>query len=361
MPMPAKGARLFFRERRGVWVIKDTGGFEQSTGTRDRQQAEIQLGAYIARKNRRSGPAEAGEMTVAEVLAIYGEEHAPSVADPARIGQCIAGLLPFWGDVKMSAVKGETCRRYERERGRSIGTVRKELGTLQAAANYCVREGYLTSAPIVTLPAAPETNQGALTRDEVARMLWACRKNRVRRRHLAQFILVSIYTGTRAAAAMSLRIDGPSISTGWCDLDRGILHRRGAEERVTKKRRTPTRIPRQLLSHLKRWRDRLGQTWAVEDYRGGRVAEMNQGFDALVVDAGLTWRPTPHTLKHTAITWAIEAGVSVEDASGFFGTSAQTITNVYWHLSPKFLETAVSAIENRGRAPGTPRNTVERD
>lgn len=355
MPQRAKGARLFLRERAGraaTWVIKDTGGIEQSTGTGDRREAEIALAAYIASKNRRAGPAQPGEMTVAEVLAIYGEEHAPTVADPARIGQCITGLLPFWGDVVMSDVKGETCRRYGRERDRAVGTVRKELGVLQAAANYCVREGYLTSAPIVTLPPAPETTQGALTRDEVAALLWACRKNRQRRRHLAQLILVSIYTGTRKAAALNLRLSSPWTGGGWFDIERGILYRIGSDERSTKKRRTPTRIPRQLLGHVRRWRDRLGQTWAIEDYRGGRVADVHEGFDALVEDAGLTWRPTPHSLKHTAITWGIEAGMSVEDAAGFFSTSPQTIINTYWHLSPKFLETAVRAMENQGRNRG---------
>ncbi len=354
MPPKPKGARLLWRERQNAYVIKDDGGVERSTRTRDRRQAEIILADYIAQTRRRSGPAGPQEMTVAEALSIYGEEHAPTVADPARIGQCITALLPFWGDVVMSDVKGETCRRYGRERKRAVGTVRKELGVLQAAANYCVREGYLTSAPMVTLPRAPETTQGALTRSEVAALLWACRKNRQRRRHLAQFILVSIYSGTRKAAALNLRLS-PWTGGGWFDIDRGILYRIGSDERSTKKRRTPTRIPRQLLGHVRRWRDRLGQTWAIEDYRGGRVMGLHEGFDALVEDAGLTWRPTPHTLKHTAITWAIEAGVSVEDASGFFSTSAQTITNTYWHLSPKFLETAVSAIENRGRIKGSVR------
>ncbi len=56
---------------------------------------------------------------------------------------------------------------------------------------------------------------------------------------------------------------------------------------------------------------------------------------------------TPHTLKHTAITWAIEAGVSITDAAGFFGTSAETIERVYWHKSPMFQQAALDAMERR--------------
>ena len=110
MPMPTKGARLFLRKRKGrepTYVIKDT-GTEVSTGTGDRGQAEIRLAEYIARKTRRSGPAEPSEITIADVLTIYGEEHAPTTAAPERIGYAMSALLPFWGELSASAVKGAT-------------------------------------------------------------------------------------------------------------------------------------------------------------------------------------------------------------------------------------------------------------
>lgn len=349
MPQRAKGARLFLRQRAGrepVYVIKDTGQPEQSTGTGNLGEAEKRLAEYIARKNRRSGPVGPTEMTCAEVLAIYGEEHAPTLSDPARIGFAIDALLPFWGDLPASDVKGPTCRRYATVRGRSPGTVRRELNVLNAALNYCVREGHLTSAPPVTMPPTPETNQRALERWEVARLLRSAR--RLGYRHIARFILVSIYTGTRKSAALALRLSGPCTHNGWFDLDAGILYRIGSNERVTKKRRTPASVPRQLLAHARRWAQG-GATWAVE-WRGARIADTNNGWDAVVAGAqGLDWRPTPHTLKHTAITWSIQGGASIEDAAGFFATSVETIERVYWHLSPHFQKGAVSAIERGAR------------
>lgn len=369
MPQRAKGARLFLRERAGrdpVYVIKDTGQPEQSTGTGDQREAEIRLAEYIAKKNRRSGPAGPTEMTCAEVLAIYGEEHAVTVADPVRIGCAIDALLPFWGDTLVSDVKGPTCRRYAATRTVTVSrkrlgldplvrpakpaTVRRELNVLGAALNHCVREGHLTSAPPVTMPATPETNQRALERWEVARLLRSAR--RLGYRHLMHFIVLSIYTGTRKSATLQLRLSNgiPCVSNGWFDLNAGILYRMGDDERVTKKRRTPATIPRQLLGHVRRWAQ-MGHTWAVE-WRGARIADTNNGWDAVVAKAqemGLTWRPTPHTLKHTAITWAIQGGASIEDAAGFFATSVETIERVYWHLSPRFQQGAVGAIERGAR------------
>ena len=109
------------------------------------------------------------EMTVAEALNIYATEHAPTVADPARIAYAIGPLVRFWGELPVSAIKRESCRAYCRQRRKvvkrdpvtkevlesapaSVGTTRKELGTLAAAVNYCASEGHLVNPPAVRLP-----------------------------------------------------------------------------------------------------------------------------------------------------------------------------------------------------------------
>ena len=94
-------------------------------------------------------------MTVSDVLRRYGEERGPLVKDAARIGDCITALVAVLGDLPVSSVTGEICRRYAKARDRAPGTVRKELSTLQAAINHCVREGYLTVGRQLVLPAAP--------------------------------------------------------------------------------------------------------------------------------------------------------------------------------------------------------------
>lgn len=349
--MPTKGARLAKRTRKGrkpVFVIKDT-GVEISTGTFDRPSAEIALANYIATKGREGSPLDATEITIAEILALYGKEHAPTVAAPERQGYAISALVPFWGDLPASAIKGETCRRYAAHRAKAPATIRRELNTLQAALNYCRKEGYLIAAPVVTMPKAPETTQQAMTRNEVARLIIAARARG--QRHIARFILISIYTGTRKAAALNLKLYGPATHSGWFDLESGLLYRRGRGEKATNKKRTPAKLPRQLLGHARRWQA-MGQTWAIE-YKGNRVLDVKTAWASIVDDADLGWRPTPHTLKHTAITWAIQGGASIPDAAAYFATSSETIERTYWHLSPHFQSGALAAIEGKqGRNRG---------
>jgi integrase len=57
---------------------------------------------------------------------------------------------------------------------------------------------------------------------------------------------------------------------------------------------------------------------------------------------------TPHVLKHTAITWALQKGATIWDAAGYFDTSTATIEKVYGHHSPDHQSSAVEAVNRRG-------------
>lgn len=56
---------------------------------------------------------------------------------------------------------------------------------------------------------------------------------------------------------------------------------------------------------------------------------------------------TPHVLKHTAITWALQRGSTIWDAAGNFSTSAETIERVYGHHSPTHQASAVEAMNRK--------------
>jgi len=342
MPRPTKGARLERRES-GLYHIRD-GGRRVSTGTRDSREAETALAAYIAAKDRPTGPRGADQITVAEVSDIYLTERAPHVKDPARIADCIRALIPILGPLPLSAITGEVCRRYGKTRDRAPGTVRKELGTLQAAINHAHAEGYITSAPRVRLPAKPAPRDRWLTRDEAARLIRAAYRN-PKAKHLARFILVAVYTGTRTDATLRLRFM-PHINGGHVDCERGVLYRRAAGEAETRKRTPPAPIPPRLLAHLRRW-ERMGARHVVE-VKGARVASLKTAWRTALRESGID-HATKHDLRHTAITWAMQNGADRWHAAGFFGLTVDLLESTYGHHHPQAMQSAVEAM---GRRPG---------
>lgn len=345
MPRPSKGARLYWRKpttaRDGQWVILD-GATERRTGTADRREADQALADYINARgvNRHTHTPET--FLVSEALLIYGQEHAPTAAAPERIGYALKALLPFWDKLTVSDVTKATCRRYASARGKSAGTIRRELGTLRAAMNYCAQEGHLTRAPFVHMPDKPNNKERWLTREEVARLIRAARSD-VRSKHLARFILLALYTGSRKAAVLDLRFE-PHPRGGWIDCERGVMYRAAHDARVTNKRRTPVRMPAKLLAHARRWSRDGG--WAV-NYKGAKIGDIKTAWGRIRTLAKLE-DVTPHTLKHTAITWAMQGGANLADAAGFFGTSVQVIEKTYWHFHPDFQAGTAAIMDRKG-------------
>jgi integrase len=165
---------------------------------------------------------------------------------------------------------------------------------------------------------------------------------------VARFILIAIYTGTRSRAVLDLQWL-PSADGGYFDLDGEVLYRRGQGRRQSRKRQPPARIDARLLPHLKRWRKAdlaEGITYVVH-YRGGGVGKLRRSWDRVRKLTGLGPEVVPHTCRHTAATWQMQAGTSLYEAAGYLGMSGDTLWNVYGHHHPDFQEEAAKAFNAR--------------
>jgi integrase len=173
-----------------------------------------------------------------------------------------------------------------------------------------------------------------------------------RRRYIedrTRFILIGIYTGTRAgaiAAASPIRAEGRSF----VDLDHGIFYRLAQGKRATNKRQPPAPVPSRLLAHMRRWQ-RLGLVGShFVEFNGRPIVSVKTAFSRAVHLAGLSTdsgKIVPHTLRHTAATWLMQRGVPVWQAAGYLGMSAETLDRVYGHHSPDHLKGAADAIATK--------------
>ena len=252
------------------------------------------------------------------------------------------------GSRYLSEVNGAICRSYAERRG-SLTAARRELEDLRAAIGHYHREGLCREIPRVTLPARPPSRERWITRSEAAQLIWSAwrfrevqfgKVGRASRQHIARFILVALYTGTRAGAVCSAAFKR-SPAYGWIDTERGVFHRRPESRAETKKRQPPVPLPPRLLAHLRRW-ERRGDLAPVT-WNGRPVLRIIKAFRRLADDVGFS-DVTPHTLRHTAATWLMQAGVDMWSAAGYLGMSVVTLTRVYGHHHPDHLRAARDAI-----------------
>jgi integrase len=366
MPRSSKGARLYLKaERRNtrgdvthaaVWEIRD-GGYRESTGcaAADLAGAEAALERHLNRKHTaaaQSGKRDPAATPIADVLNLYAAEIAPQHARPREALQHIARLAAFFGDKTLADISGALCRAYVRKRGTEAGAGR-DLSVLRAAINFHREEGYCDRIVSVAMPGKSRPRERWLTRSEAAALIWCAWRyrevqkghatGRRSRQHVARFILVALYTGTRAGAVCGAAFE-QIAGAGYIDLERGIFYRRPMGANETKKRRPPVPLPQRLLAHLRRWQ-RRGQRFCVE-WNGRPVHDVDKAFRRTAAEAELV-NVTPHTLRHTAATWLMQRGVDMAEAAGFLGMTTAQLEHTYGHHHPDHLTNARGAMDWR--------------
>ena len=122
------------------------------------------------------------------------------------------------------------------------------------------------------------------------------------------FILLGIYTGRRKDAILSLR---------WSqvDFDAGLIDFETPGRQRTKKRRGKVPIPPSScpISGEHGGAEAISGTSHIN---GKRIGNIKKGFAAACQPTGLEG-VSPHTLRHTAATWLMQAGVPHWHAAGF--------------------------------------------
>ena len=99
-------------------------------------------------------------------------------------------------------------------------------------------------------------------------------------KHLARFILVALYTGTRAGAICGAALV-PSIGRGYVDLERGAFHRKAVGARTTNKRQPTVDLPPRLLAHMRRWNRRGISKHSVIEWQGEPVLRVTKTFETI--------------------------------------------------------------------------------
>jgi integrase len=376
MSAHAKGTRLWLRpstgSRAAVWCIKD-GDDRISTGfgERDREQAERALARHIAARHRpeKKGarpPSELSQIPVADVLNIYATEKGDGQSSPREVAARIGRLLAYFGKKTLAEVTPGASKDYAAKRG-SQSSARRELEDLKAALAWYwspERDGNANidvAIPQINIPLPPKSapRNNFLTHEQAVKLgkaAWRYREvqkgkvtDRASRQHIARFILVALYTGTRSGAICNAALT-PAIGRGYVDLEKGIFHRRGLGVTETKKRQPEVLIHPKLLAHMRRWR-RLGlSNNAVIEFAGQPVKSVKKAFARAAEDAGV--EASPHTLRHTAVSWAMQSGVDIYKAAHLFGMTPEMIVKVYGHLHPEHHGEVLDAIRKPPRRVG---------
>lgn len=390
MSRKSNGPRLYKRPARreggkfkpAMWVVRDkqkvvsTGLVAGATETTPPAEAEQFLSKYIAEKfdpTRRAR--DIANIPIGDVLGIYYHDKGGlNCTDPNLAGH-VERLNDFWGEKKLIDVNPKTCRDYVATRP-GQGGARRDLEVLRAAINNHSGQNLHFGTVNVTMPAKGESRQEWITRDQAAAIIWSAWRYReiqtIHRgprkgeeiitdkrplRHVARFLLIGCYTGTRAGAIASASVK-KETGKSFVDLDAGLYYRLAIGKQATKKQQPVAPLPPRLLAHMRRWVDRGIVKENFVEYRGLPVKRVKKGFASAVRLAKVAIKVTPHTLRHTAATWLMQAGVDEWVAAGYLGMSVEVLRAVYGHHHPDYMKQAVEGITKKTAKGSKPKESV---
>ncbi len=222
------------------------------------------------------------------------------------------------------------------------------LDDLNAAISISVKTKLLKSGNVVPTPGDYKPRTAVLTRKQVADLIRAARRRRGHAfingkptanvaiwEHLARFILIAVYTGSRKDKVWRISYrnerDCPWIEfKGKDPAYNATFHRIGDKEVEHKKKLAPTiPVPVRLAAHMERWK-RMGLKYPCQG-PDGHAGAPRTGMENLFKEVlGEDHDVVIHTLRHTAATWLVSrAELPMAAIASYLGMSVETLVRRY--------------------------------
>ena len=254
-------------------------------------------------------------------------------------------LSPFFKDRPLSKIRSFEIEKFKKSRldaGKAAGTVNRDLAALSHLFTKAIDWGWIDHPP-AKIKRLKE-NPGRityLTPEQIARLLEAAKEDP---HPLIQlFIEIGLATGMRRMEILSIRLEN-------IHLDKRVIFipqaKAGAREQP---------ITSRLSDLLRRSLETAqpDQEWLFPSAQSaqGHLVAIEKAFRRVVGKAGLDPKQVNrHTLRHTAITHLVQAGVDLPTVKRISGHKSLSMVERYSHQNGQHINAAMDKLEEKYKA-----------
>ena len=303
------------------------------------EQAKVALQQYV---DSRSALAKLqSDYTCGALWKRWMEERQKDGFDCTIYSYNWKALEPHFANRRPTELSADDFRDYAIQRfeaGRKPQTVHTELIRLR----HCLRWAFdnnLIAKPIkVWTPSRGKGRQLAMSFAEAKAIL-----DQAGDPHIRLFILLAMTTGARHRAILDLTWDRVNWETNSVDYD--VREDANPMHKNYKKGRANAPFGAMVRDALlQAYRGR--QTDHVIEHGGRRLKSVRDGFANAVWRAGLNENYTPHILRHSVVTWAVEKTGDYYQCAKLVGhANVDTTKLVYDHTTAEVARPVVEHIE----------------
>ncbi len=269
-------------------------------------------------------------------------------------------LSPFFGAMPLSKISSFDVERYKKlrqeqpaQRGKNKegkityvgtikgGTVNRELAALSHLFNKAIEWGWINRRPAVIRRLKENSGRiSYLTVEQVEKVLGAATHDQSTLIH--PFILIGLETSMRRMEILRIRREN-------IDLERLIIYipqaKAGAREQPI-----TTHLSDYLRAYLKNMPAKQEWLFASATSESGHLSDIRKAFRRVISAAGLNPDEiVRHTLRHTAITHLVQAGVDLPTIKRISGHKTLIMVERYAHANGEHIRAAMDKLGNRYR------------
>lgn len=272
-------------------------------------------------------------------------------------------LKPFFGDIPLSKICTFDVERYKKQRleedvqhnvlkdGTPIykgktkpGTINRELAALSHLFTKAVEWGWLDHKPAVIKRLKENSGRITyLTVEQIERLLKAAQEDQ--NIQIYPFILIGLETSMRRGEIFSIRREHINIEQLTISIPKAKAGER--EQPIT------THLAEFLVQYVATLPSGTPWLFPSPAAKEGHTINLDKPFRRVVANAGLdTALVVRHTLRHTAITHLVQAGVDLPTVKRISGHKNLSMVERYSHQNGAHIEAAMDKLASRYRKSG---------
>lgn len=252
-------------------------------------------------------------------------------------------VLPFLGSIALDKLCTFDIERYKKNRlalNAKPGTINRELSVISHLINKAMDWKWLDHKPCNIKRYKEDSGRIVyLTTEQISNLLDAAKADQCP--YIYPFIVIGLGTSMRRMEILSIRLEH-------IDLAKRVIYipkaKAGAREQP---------MPQYLADFLKEYIEAMekGQVWLFPSKLSkatGHTMNIEKQFRRVVTAAGLNPKEVVrHTLRHTAITHLVQAGVDLPTVQRISGHKTLQMVVRYSHQNGEHIRSAMDALEER--------------
>lgn len=262
-------------------------------------------------------------------------------------------LVPFFGSTPLSKITLHDIDRYKKARLESVkpATVNRDLAVISHLFTMAEEWKWIQARPvkIKLLPEEP-SRLIYLTGEQAGRLVEAASHDE--NPHIYPFVVIGLETGMRRNEILRIKRDDIEVEKRTIFIP---LAKAGKREQP---------ITAGLADYLKRLlelrKDDSPWLFPCSRSKSGHAVSIEKAFRRSVAAAGLPPEVCRHTMRHTAITHLVQAGVDLPTVARVSGHKTLAMIYRYTHANSEHLQAATDKLErryshtNKGDTPENP-------